>query len=81
MTNTQAVGVAVEACGLCSASGRVPLDWDGPMPSDLVAHAGLVSAGKQVVQGAGIKLVQLRPMPLVSSWSPVAFRGSSTTDP
>ncbi len=41
--NTQALGVAVEACGLCGGSGRVPLDWDGPMPSDLVALAGLVT--------------------------------------
>ncbi len=37
------MGIAVEACGLCDASGRVPLDWDGPMPSDLVALAGLVT--------------------------------------
>ncbi len=37
------MGVAVEACGLCGGSGRVPLDWDGPMPSDLVALAGLVT--------------------------------------
>ncbi len=34
------MGVAVEACGLCGGSGRVPVDWDGPMPSDLVALAG-----------------------------------------